>query len=68
MLQRFETDSEILETFEATKDFPSLLCMHCTIESKLKRRFPEAPTTIFLHTNPSGSKLWIAVRDTLYSM
>lgn len=64
MLSELVSDEKLQMALEQTRRFPDFLAVHHAIQCYVKGRFPEWPTRVFLHTDPSGSDLWIVVRQS----
>lgn len=62
MLSELVSDEKLQMALEQTRRFPDCLTVHHAIQCYVKGRFPEWPTRVFLHADPSGSELWIVVR------
>lgn len=61
MLIPFDTHEKLKAGLEQTRDFPTFLLAHYSIEIELTNRFPDAENYIFLCEN-NESKIWILLK------
>uniref|UniRef100_A0A914EQC9 Uncharacterized protein n=1 Tax=Acrobeloides nanus TaxID=290746 RepID=A0A914EQC9_9BILA len=68
MLRRLESAFELEQALNETMDLPELRQIHCSIQTMLLNRFPASPSSLFVHENPSGYKLWVILRVNIYTV